>query len=68
MIWHNPKETPLFEDKPCVLKIAGGFNKVKYIIARYTVGKWLKNDNKKVTENIISWAYINEPCRRTTDI
>lgn len=57
--WHEASESPKY-DKLCVIRIANNHNKIDYQIARYRKFWRYKND-KRVTDQVISWAYINEP-------
>ena len=56
---HEASESPKY-DKLCVIRIANDHSKIDYQIARFRKFWRYKND-KKVTDKLISWAYINEP-------
>lgn len=57
--WHEVSEPPKY-DKLCVIRIANNSNKIDYQIARFR-GVWRYKTDRKVTYQVIGWAYINEP-------
>lgn len=57
--WHEASESPKY-DKLCVIRIANNHNKIDYQIARFK-NFWRYKTNRKVVDQVISWAYINEP-------
>lgn len=57
--WHEASEPPKY-DKLCVIRIANNRNKIDYQIARFRKA-WVYKTDRKVTDQVLSWAYINEP-------
>lgn len=57
--WHEASEPPKC-DKLCVIRIVNNRNKIDYQIARFRK-VWVYKTDRKVTDQVISWAYINEP-------
>lgn len=58
--WHRASESPKY-DKLCVIRIANNCNKIDYQIAGFIKKVWVYKSYRKVTDQVIGWAYINEP-------
>lgn len=57
--WHEALELPKY-DKLCVIKVVNlKNNKIDYNMARFRKN-WVYKTGKIVSDQILSWAYINE--------
>ena len=56
--WHDISEQPE-HDRLCIIRVANNRKKLDYQIARFRKN-WVYKTDKRVTDQVLSWSYINE--------